>query len=145
MAGIVLLAGEGPSSWIVARALQRRFGDVTVVVEGAMPRGVFLRRRVRRLGLLRTAGQLLFYAYGRLLAARRAAPRRREILARHRLDATRCTAAATSRARPVPAGARARTLEVAPRRGTVASWHRSIIPDPVEGFRGGLGGPRCGA
>lgn len=87
MACIVLLAGDGRSSWIVAHALRERFGEVTVLVEDDVPRRVFLERRARRLGVAKVAGQLLFQAYGRLgeLCARR---RRRAILAQYHLDET---------------------------------------------------------
>lgn len=85
MARIVLLAGDGRSSWIVAHALRERFGDVAVIVEDDVPRRVFLERRLRRLGVARVAGQLLFSAYGRL-GERRARRRRRAVLARAGLD-----------------------------------------------------------
>ena len=60
MAGVLLIAGPGPSIWIVANALAREHGDLTVVIEERESRAVFLRRRVRKLGLPRVAGQVLF-------------------------------------------------------------------------------------
>lgn len=87
MARIVLLAGDGRSTWIVARALRERFGDITVIVEDDVPLRLFLERRLKRLGLAKVAGQLLFQACGRL-GELRARPRRRAILARHGLDDT---------------------------------------------------------
>lgn len=108
MARIVLLAGDGRSSWIVARALRERFGELAVIVECEVPRGVFLRRRLRRLGMAKLAGQLLFQAYGRFgeLRARR---RRRAILARHRLDDTPL---AESELRRVPSVNAAETIDL---------------------------------
>lgn len=87
MARIVLLAGDVQSSWIVARALRERFGDLMVIVEGDVPRSLYLKRRLRRLGSAKLAGQLLFRAYGKL-GELRARARRRAILARHQLDDT---------------------------------------------------------
>ncbi len=57
---IVVLAQPGPSTNIVANALNQAFGEVTVVVEEPVPRSQFVRRRAKRLGLATTAGQLLF-------------------------------------------------------------------------------------
>jgi phosphoribosylglycinamide formyltransferase-1 len=85
MASIVLLAGNRQSSWIVANALRRRFGDLTVIVEAAEPRHVFLKRRLRRHGAAKAAGQLLFHVY-RWLGERHANRRKCAILAKCGLD-----------------------------------------------------------
>ena len=85
MAGVLLIAGPGPSIWIVANALAREHGDLTVVIEERESRAVFLRRRVRKLGLPRVAGQVLFQLWGKI-GARRAAGRVREIMERAGLD-----------------------------------------------------------
>jgi phosphoribosylglycinamide formyltransferase 1 len=92
MANIVVLARDGQSSRVVVHALRQRFGDLTVIIEGPSPghpfvrlRLPFLRRRLRRLGAAKVAGQLLFYVYGRL-AEQRANQRKRAILAQCHLD-----------------------------------------------------------
>ncbi len=85
MARILLLTGPGPSTWIVANALAREHADLTVVIEERESRAVFLRRRVRKLGLLSVAGQVLFQAWGKI-GARLAAARVREIMAGAGLD-----------------------------------------------------------
>jgi len=85
--GVLLLAGPGPSTWIVANALAREHADLTVVVEERESRVVFLRRRVRKLGLLTVAGQVLFQIWGNI-GARRAASRVREIADSAALDST---------------------------------------------------------
>jgi phosphoribosylglycinamide formyltransferase-1 len=82
-----LLAGPGPSTWIVANALAHEHADLTVVVEGRESRAVFLRRRVRKLGLLTVAGQILFQIWG-IFATRRAAARVYEIMHSAGLDDT---------------------------------------------------------
>ena len=87
MAGVLLLAGPGPSTWIVANALTREHGELTVVIEEREPRADFLRRRVKKLGLLTVAGQLLFQIWGKI-GVRRAAARVREIMDSAGLDDT---------------------------------------------------------
>lgn len=58
---IVLLCSDGDSSRAVYRALKDEFGDVvTVIMEEDVPRGTFLKRRVKKLGAVAVFGQLLF-------------------------------------------------------------------------------------
>ena len=85
MAGVLLLAGPGPSTWIVANALAREHADLTVVIEERESRAVFLRRRARKLGLPVVAGQVLFQLWGKI-GARRADARVREIMNSAGLD-----------------------------------------------------------
>ena len=85
MARVLLLAGPGPSTWIVANALASEHADLTVILEQREPRAVFLRRRARKLGLAAVAGQLLFQLWGKI-GARLAAARVREIMAGAGLD-----------------------------------------------------------
>ena len=61
-ASIVMLAGRGDSTNIVYHALAKEFRISKVVLEDAVPRSTFLRRRVRRLGLPTVVGQVLFQA-----------------------------------------------------------------------------------
>ena len=63
---IVILAGYGPPSWVLVNAVRRRFGPVPVIVEGKEPAVLFLRRRIRRLGVITVAGQLAFIALARI-------------------------------------------------------------------------------
>lgn len=85
MPALAALTNGSPHSWIILRALVARFGPVTVLVEEKEPRGALLRRRIRRQGLLRVAGQLGFVALQRALAGR-ARRRIREILESRGLD-----------------------------------------------------------
>jgi folate-dependent phosphoribosylglycinamide formyltransferase PurN len=87
MAGVLLLAGPGPSTWIVANALARDHADLTVVIEERESRAIFLRRRARKLGLLRASGQVLFQLWGKI-GAHRAGARVREIMDSAGLDDT---------------------------------------------------------
>jgi phosphoribosylglycinamide formyltransferase-1 len=62
---VVLLAGDGPSTRMVFHALQSRLGNsvrLEAIVEAPVARAQLLKRRVKRLGLARVAGQVLFMA-----------------------------------------------------------------------------------
>ncbi len=64
---VVMLAGRGASTWMVANALQSAVGLQAVILESPPSRWQALRRRARRLGWGAAAGQLLFSLYaGRL-------------------------------------------------------------------------------
>jgi phosphoribosylglycinamide formyltransferase 1 len=84
--GVVLLAGAGDSTAIVANELRRRFGPVTVVLECPVSRWRLLRRRARRLGPTSAFGQALFVLVAMPVLGRLAAARVREIVAGHDLD-----------------------------------------------------------
>jgi hypothetical protein len=57
---LVLLAQDGPLTRIVWHALEREFGMFPVLVEEPVPVLQFLRRRVKRLGIVTVLGQILF-------------------------------------------------------------------------------------
>lgn len=57
---ILLLAGKGLSTNIIFHDLQQQFGLSAVVLENKEPTAKFLKRRVKKLGLIEVAGQLLF-------------------------------------------------------------------------------------
>ena len=63
---IVLLAGDGDSTWIVYNALRERFPISAVIVEGAPPALPILRRRAARLGWPTVAGQVAFILFARV-------------------------------------------------------------------------------
>ncbi len=65
---VVLLAGDGDSTWIVHNALRERFPISAVIIEGAPPGVPLLRRRARRLGWPTVAGQVAFILLARLTA-----------------------------------------------------------------------------
>jgi methionyl-tRNA formyltransferase len=65
---VVLLTTEGESGAIAARYLAARFGDLAVIVEQPESRARFLRRRLKRLGAVTVAGQILFMLFQRLQA-----------------------------------------------------------------------------
>ena len=57
---IVILAGNYSSANVVYNALKRDFNLIKVIREENVPRGVLIRRRIKKLGLLTTIGQILF-------------------------------------------------------------------------------------
>jgi hypothetical protein len=83
---VVLLASDGPSSRMVWNALRARFPDVHAVLESPVPRGVMVRRRLKKLGALTVGGQLAFMALAQPWLRRGAATRIREIIAANGLD-----------------------------------------------------------
>jgi folate-dependent phosphoribosylglycinamide formyltransferase PurN len=87
MAGVLLLAGPGASTWIAANALAREHGDLAVIIEERQSRADMLRRRVKTLGPLTVAGQVLFQLWAKI-GARRAEARIREIMTAAGLDDT---------------------------------------------------------
>lgn len=82
---MLLLAGPGSSTWVLANALAGAGHDLTAIIEDREPRSVFLRRRLRRLGPATVVGQVLFQLWGRL-GARRAKGRVRQIFRQAGLD-----------------------------------------------------------
>jgi methionyl-tRNA formyltransferase len=77
---LVLLTTEGESGAVTARYLAARFADLAVIVEQPEPRARFLRRRLKRLGAVTVAGQILFMIFQRV-QQRLKRPRIAEILA----------------------------------------------------------------
>jgi folate-dependent phosphoribosylglycinamide formyltransferase PurN len=57
---ILILASEDISTNIVFNALNRKFGVDSVIIEEKEPMTVFLKRRIKSLGILKVIGQVLF-------------------------------------------------------------------------------------
>jgi folate-dependent phosphoribosylglycinamide formyltransferase PurN len=83
---VVLLAIDNPLCRIAAWRLAARFPDLTIIVEQRVPRVKLIRSRVRRFGIVHTAGQIAFILYSRLVR-RAAAGRIGEIVAAAGLEA----------------------------------------------------------
>jgi folate-dependent phosphoribosylglycinamide formyltransferase PurN len=78
---IVLLAGPGEPTYLVANYLTARYGDVAVIIEEPVPRVTLARRRARRLGWVEVAGQVAFVTVALPLLRRSSRARANEILA----------------------------------------------------------------
>lgn len=57
---VVLLCVDGASSRSIYAALRKRFGSITVIREDRGSRWQYLKRRMRRLGVMTVVGQILF-------------------------------------------------------------------------------------
>jgi folate-dependent phosphoribosylglycinamide formyltransferase PurN len=60
---VVLLCTNGDSTRAVYQALKQEFGDITVIMEDDVPRSLFLKRRLKKLGFFPVLGQLLFMLF----------------------------------------------------------------------------------
>lgn len=69
-ANIVFMTGGGPLYWIIANVLIERFGPITIIREQAEPKGLFLKRRIKRLGLITVAGQVAFSFLSKVISKR---------------------------------------------------------------------------
>jgi folate-dependent phosphoribosylglycinamide formyltransferase PurN len=85
---VLLLAGPGDSTDIVANFLASRVPDLVVVMESPPSRLQMARRRARRVGWLSAVGQVLFVVLLQPVLRRRGARRRAAILAAASLDVT---------------------------------------------------------
>lgn len=65
---IVMLCGDGPTSWFMYNALAGEMEILAVVVERKPPARAMIRHRLRLLGWPTVVGQLAFIAFNRLLA-----------------------------------------------------------------------------
>ena len=83
---VVVLTAGGPLAWMVVNGLLARIGPVTVIEENPETKGEIVRRRLRLVGPIATAGQVAFGVWQRLLG-RRAERRLRDIREQYGLDA----------------------------------------------------------
>jgi methionyl-tRNA formyltransferase len=60
---IVLLASRGYSTNMVYNALEKTYGIVTVILEEKEPLKVFLKRRIKKLGIITVLGQIMFQLF----------------------------------------------------------------------------------
>ncbi|KAA9041794.1 formyl transferase [Ginsengibacter hankyongi] len=59
---IVMLAGSGVSSNIIFHAINKRFPVHSIIMEGSENKRKFLKRRLKKLGIITVSGQILFQA-----------------------------------------------------------------------------------
>ena len=83
---ILLLCGAGHSSAAIANAIIDRFGEIDILEETGESRVIFLKRRIKRLGVVSTVGQVLFVALVVPWLQRTAKVRINEIVMDARLD-----------------------------------------------------------
>ncbi len=83
---IVMLAGKGISSRIVFHALSEQFDIDKVLIEEPVERSVFMKKRIKKLGLVTVAGQILFKLFVETLLSRTSRKRIREIKQQYKLN-----------------------------------------------------------
>ena len=83
--GICVVTAGGPYPWIIINALGKEFGPIDVVLEEPEPRGLFLKRRARKIGWLATTGQFATMVLVRL-GKKRFAKRIERIVAENGLE-----------------------------------------------------------
>jgi len=87
-AKIVLLAGEGLSTNILYHALKDEFAFHSIILEEPVGKKDLLKRRIKKLGLWRVTGQILFQLIIAKFLRVFSAGRKREILEAYSLDAS---------------------------------------------------------
>ena len=97
MSGIVLLAGQGEPTHSIYHGLRRDFEIARVILEDPVPRGQFLKRRLKKLGARKVAGQIFFRALVVPWLRRSSQARIRQIMAEARLDGSPIPEAAITR------------------------------------------------
>ena len=85
---VVLLAGPGDTTDIVANWLGEHISNVTVVTEQPQSRIQLTRRRIKRIGWVRTLGQVAFVAIAMPVLRIRGQKRRNQILSESSLNDT---------------------------------------------------------
>jgi hypothetical protein len=85
---VVLLAGPGDTTDIVANWLDKHISHVTVVTEDPQSRVQLTRRRIKRIGWVRTLGQVLFVAIAMPVLRIQGQQRRHQILSESSLNDT---------------------------------------------------------
>jgi methionyl-tRNA formyltransferase len=85
---IVLACGDGDSTRAIAHALEKRFGQITIVMEQGVSKWQMARRRAKKLGFVTTAGQVAFILMVTPILRRSSRKRIAEIERKYELDKT---------------------------------------------------------
>lgn len=88
MKNIIMICGEGVQSNYVYNNVTKKFDISKVFVVGEGSRMTFLKKRIKRLGLIKVVGQILFVIYTRLFLSKKADERIEEINREYGLDGT---------------------------------------------------------
>lgn len=115
---LALFCGDSDTATIVANRLTAEFGDFPILLEEKESRSIFLKRRVRRLGLSQVLGQIAFMMLINPVLRRRSEARRQEIVQNEGLELSRDIFAGAQRVKSI--------------NGTdVEAWLRDYQPDVV--------------
>ena len=64
---VLILAGKGESTRLMFNGIKDSFSVEKVIIEEPVPKKQLLTQRLKRFGLLKVIGQILFMAYNRIL------------------------------------------------------------------------------
>lgn len=84
-----MLAGKGVSTDILYNSLKNDYDIETVILEEQVARKEFLKKRIRKLGLIQVTGQMLFQLSIAKYLELTSGHRKREIIKHYKLDTTR--------------------------------------------------------
>jgi len=87
-AKIVMLAGEGISTNILYHALKDEFAIHSIILEAPVSKTTLIKKRIKKLGLWKVTGQILFQAIIAKFLHLTSSKRKKEILATYSLDAS---------------------------------------------------------
>ena len=65
---VVMFVGEGDLAQIMFNGLKKQFFIKKVIMERKVPKRALIKKRIKRLGLFRVIGQILFIAYNTILS-----------------------------------------------------------------------------
>lgn len=88
MKKIIMICGEGDNSNYIHNHVAKEFEISKVFFVGEGSRKTFLKKRIKRLGLFKVIGQILFVIYIRLFLSKKSDERIREIKREYELDST---------------------------------------------------------
>ncbi|MDB5222724.1 MAG: formyl transferase [Chitinophagaceae bacterium] len=83
---IVMVAGKGASTNILYNALKNEFAIEAIILEEPVSKKEFLKKRVKKLGLWKVAGQILFQLFVPKILEIGSKKRKKEILLKYNLD-----------------------------------------------------------
>ncbi|WP_312078039.1 formyl transferase [Chryseobacterium sp.] len=83
---IVLLAGKDISTNIIFNAVDKNFGIENVIIEETENRKIYLKRRIKRLGILKVLGQILFQIFVSKPLSFFSEKRKNQIITENQLD-----------------------------------------------------------
>lgn len=85
---VVILCSKGDSSAIVYNELKEQFDIAKVIVENDVPKKVFIKNRIKKLGLFKVIGQIFFTVLIVPVLKKKSATRKQEILKEYGIDTT---------------------------------------------------------
>lgn len=86
---ILILAKNGDSTAIVYNKLKEKFDDISIIIEHPVDRKSFLKRRIKRLGVWKVAGQIAFTLFSKTVLEWQAKDRIQEIKKQYRINDAR--------------------------------------------------------